>query len=591
MAVSFMFLLTAVEIAETMVINEVLSNAPGQDSGSGTPGDRFEFIELFNGTDVSLDLSGWFIDDGDSRDEIRPWEEPTLPWPGVLTGTAILSPGHFALVVDPEVTDSGPLFPYPVPESTLVLTVSNTTLGDGLSVNDPVSLLNSEGSVIDTYGTPDLDDGFPYDPGDGISLERLDPSSDDSPVNWGPCISPPGATPGAVNSLTRTIDAVIIDGVLTPSKRNPESTETIRLSCTVSNFGRDALPAVSVGFFSGEGLSPIIDETSKFTVKNVPSGMLPGDSVKVEASWSSAKSGFYSFMAVVGTTGDDFRDNDTARTRVRVGRPLSPIVINEVYVWREGEEPQWIELYNSSSALLEITGWQLADEGKRASGLVNQKVFVPGHSYLIITGNRDEFNVRNPDVPPFKVEEATPFPVFNKGGDSVVLCDQWGMRIDSLSYGGAPDDGVGVSWERVSAGVHSFILANWTLSLDPDGSTPGRANSVAMKSIPSERALEVRPRVITPDGDGRDDRARISYRVPYLSATVSLRVFTSTGIEVATIVKGVKASGEGSFLWDGKGNDGIVVPTGLYILLLETLEEDTERMSVLKSAVVVAPRF
>jgi hypothetical protein len=160
-----------------------------------------------------------------------------------------------------------------------------------------------------------------------------------------------------------------------------------------------------------------------------------------------------------------------------------------------------------------------------------------------------------------------------------------------VGYGGAPEDGVGVSWERVNSGVHSGIPANWALSLAPGGKTPGARNSVAMDKVPENKALAVWPRVITPDGDGVDDRAYISYEVPFLSATVSLRVFTSSGVEVATVMAGKKAPGEGSLLWDGRGQDGTVLPTGLYILLLECHEDETQQVAAMKRTIAIASRF
>lgn len=590
--VRFLFLclpLAAVSL-RAVVINEVLSNAPGDDSGSSSPGDRFEFIELYNEKESTVDLRGHRIDDGDAGDEIVPWEGEDLPWAGAVTGTTLLPPGCYAIVCDPEVVDTGPAFPYPVPESTLVLTVTNTTLGDGLSTTDFLILTDSEGSLLDTFGTPESDDGFPYDPGDGVSFERKDPLMGDSPANWGPSISPHKATPGSGNSQSRSTDG-LLRNPLSPSRRILSPGAEIQIAATVTNFGRDPLPAFSVSFFAVEGLSARPEGASPFAEVSAPAGIASAESTVLSARWSSARPGFFSLTAVLSVPGDEYPENDTAAVVARVGAPLPPVALNEIYPWRRAEEPQWIELSNGTDVLLGVSAWTISDEGGARGLVAGESVYIAGRSHLVITGDREDFLLNNPEVPAYKVMEASPFPLFNKDGDSVVLRDAFGTVIDSVRYGGMPVGGVGVSWERVSTGVHSGLAANWALSLDPSGKTPGRENSVSFERIPSRSALSVWPPCITPDGDGVNDRTFITYRVPFLSSTLSLRVYSSAGLEVARVVHGVRAGGEGSFLWDGRDGEGRVLPTGLYILLLESHEDGTETRTVMKRSIAVAPRF
>ncbi|HDL59923.1 MAG TPA: lamin tail domain-containing protein, partial [candidate division WOR-3 bacterium] len=52
------------------VINEVMSNPKGQESGSLSPGDRNEFIEIYNSGDDTLDLSGFKIRDNQEEDTL-----------------------------------------------------------------------------------------------------------------------------------------------------------------------------------------------------------------------------------------------------------------------------------------------------------------------------------------------------------------------------------------------------------------------------------------------------------------------------------------------------------------------------------------
>ncbi len=573
-----------------VVINEVLANAPGTDSGSGTPGDRFEFIELYNAGNEPVDLAGWSFDDGDASDELLAWQGSPVPWVGALTGSTVLPAGEFVLVLDPENVIPEPAFPYDVPDSVLAVTVGNTTLGDGLSTTDPVTLYGPDGRVVDTFGTPGLDDDFPFDPGDGVSLERKDPDAGDDASNWAPSIASAGATPGIANSVTRSVDAMIPGGTLLPSGTRAKPGEAVEIRCPVLNFGREGLSGCRVCFSAAAGLHPPFGEVAPFDTVVIDGVLASGDSTTASTSWMSSPTGLYSVMAVVRADGDEYPENDSAFVRVRVGDPLSPVVVNEIYAWRSDDEPQWVEIFNAGTELTDIGGWGLRDEGGSTGTLPPGLFFLPGGAYLVLVPDADEFVLCWGSVPSFGFAELSGFPVFNRNGDSVVLCDGGGTVIDSVRYGGAPEDGVGVSWERVSPGVHSFLSENWARSLDTGG-TPGKRNSVAMDRIPSRGRLSFTPPVITPDGDGRNDRTTISYRVPSLSSDLTLKVFDSTGREVAVLVEGLRTAGEGSFIWDGRGRDGRILPTGLYIVLLVSRNPPSGEEFVCKRSLVLAPRF
>lgn len=193
-----------------VVVNEVMANVKGQDSGIGTPGDRNEFVELFNISMGTVDVDGWFLDDGDARDVLRAWTDTTINDPDVIINTTLIPTGAYAVILDPEYPDSGDgnfIQPYDFPPNTIILTVGNTTIGNGLQNNDPLYLYNTDTLLVDTYGTPfDTTDTIPFDPGDGISMERINPALPDLESNWLPSIDPTGSTPGRENSVSVGIE-------------------------------------------------------------------------------------------------------------------------------------------------------------------------------------------------------------------------------------------------------------------------------------------------------------------------------------------------------------------------------------------------
>ena len=153
----------------TLVINEVMANPHDEDTG--------EFIELFNFGPEPVDAADLQIDDGDAVDRLVP----------VAGADSMVPPGAYAVILDPEYAGE-----YAIPDAAILLEPTNTTLGSGLATNDPITLRASDGvTVISTFG-------HPFNPGNGVSVERVDDRGD-VPGNWvaSPCAS--RASPGRPN--------------------------------------------------------------------------------------------------------------------------------------------------------------------------------------------------------------------------------------------------------------------------------------------------------------------------------------------------------------------------------------------------------
>ncbi len=154
-----------------IAINEIMANP--LDEGTG------EFIELYNFDVEAIDLAGFIITDGDANDTITGW----------AGGTTVLQPGEYGVILDP-----GYAGQYTIPAEAVLLTITDTaTLGNGLSIADPISLIEPSGmAVVDSYSRV-------YDPGNGISVEKVDHQVGDVPSNFVASTCPSGSSPGAVN--------------------------------------------------------------------------------------------------------------------------------------------------------------------------------------------------------------------------------------------------------------------------------------------------------------------------------------------------------------------------------------------------------
>jgi hypothetical protein len=206
-------LLVALVAASRIVITEVMADPKGA-TGVHMPEDRNEFVELYNVSDTAIDLLDWTIDDGDAVDHLRAWTDSSiLNAESLCFGVTSLNPHCYAVILDPEYIDTAALGGYKQPyrfgPGTLILTVGNTTIGDGLTTNDPLVLGSADGDTS-TFGTPaDTADSIPCDAGDGISWERIDVLGPDTVSNWMACRDTAGCTPGADNSSTTFRDLAV----------------------------------------------------------------------------------------------------------------------------------------------------------------------------------------------------------------------------------------------------------------------------------------------------------------------------------------------------------------------------------------------
>ncbi|MCX7784687.1 MAG: lamin tail domain-containing protein [candidate division WOR-3 bacterium] len=208
------------KFSSRVVINEVMANPKGTNTSALSAEDRNEFIELYNITADTVDLSGWRIYDFQSYDNIIQWSDTTLliRYPNVVINSTLLPPYSFAIILDPEYTASNPvggyIQPYQLPDSLLVLTIGNTAFGDnGLATTDPILLFSPTGDSS-SYGTPfNPNDSFPRrdygSTNDGLSWERISPWAEDSIINWIRSLDTTGSTPGRDNSIFSYYDLAV----------------------------------------------------------------------------------------------------------------------------------------------------------------------------------------------------------------------------------------------------------------------------------------------------------------------------------------------------------------------------------------------
>ena len=87
----------------------------------------------------------------------------------------------------------------------------------------------------------------------------------------------------------------------------------------------------------------------------------------------------------------------------------------------------------------------------------------------------------------------------------------------------------------------------------------------------------------TPNGDAVNDAVDIDFVLAQFAGklAVDIGVFDLSGVEVRRLVSGVRSAGAYREAWDGKGENGTVVPPGIYIIRF-SIKADAEALETAK---------
>ncbi|MBU0668244.1 lamin tail domain-containing protein [Patescibacteria group bacterium] len=172
------------------------------------------------------------------------------------------------------------------------------------------------------------------------------------------------------------------------------------------------------------------------------------------------------------------------------------VVISEV-AWAgsaDSANDEWIELYNTTAAQVDLSGWTIVDDGVPMAALSG---VIAAHGYFLI--EKSEGTV-NPNV----ANEILNLSLANSG-DSLVLKDGDGAVIDTVNSSGgawfAGDSVSKASMERIDALVSGDSAGNWAASSGAGSTataslgslivgTPGLINSVS-SALPAGAAVSM----------------------------------------------------------------------------------------------------
>ncbi len=482
-----------------LVISEVMANPVDEDRG--------EFVEIYNASQVPVELTGLVFSDGDARDVLGPYQ----------SGPTELAAGAYAVILDPEYQGG-----YNIPAGTVQVAPLNTTLGNGLATNDLITLYDSDGAtVLSTFS-------HPFDPGNGVSAERVDLERPDLETNWrsSPCTQSAGRPNCAPVTLS---DGLIISEVMS-NPLDESSGEFIELYNGTDNpidtsgmqitdgdasdailpwrSGSPVIPARTYAVvldpdWPDDQLFQIDPQALLLTVapNAIGNGLAVSDPVallsaagEVVDTYSrtlSAQNG-YSIEKVSLSAGDLV--GNWAQSSCPTGSspgslncvssasagPRKPLVMTEVMANPKDEDTgEFIELYNRGIDPIDAAGLLLSDGDATdvLGAYQNGSTMIPAGGYALIV---DAEYAGQYDIPPATVLLSTQDTTLGSGlavDDQIRLLEANGVEIiDSFRW--PFDPGNGVSAERIDLRAYDSP-GNWTASSCAGGSSPGLDNCAA----------------------------------------------------------------------------------------------------------------
>ncbi|MBK9097181.1 MAG: lamin tail domain-containing protein [bacterium] len=428
--------------AQSIVINEVMYTPLG-----GEP----EWIEIYNRTNLSINLNGWSINDVfTTPTEITIEEDIFIEPNSYLVLSRSSSIYNFHRFIPSQV------FIIPIPS--LNNDVDGVVIKDnrGLAI-DSVLYFNQWGGI------------------NGYSLERLSVNANSNlAANWGSSFDIEQSTPGRINSLTpKQFDLSVADMNFNP--RFPVEGEDVFISASIKNNGSTSANNFSVEFYIDTDTNNVVDLLLSIE-ENL--NLSSGDSASIISS-SPIQNLTQKVLAAVRIvySADEDTMNNYYEKSVEPGFPANVLLINEVMYNTETNKPEWFELVNVSGDTINIKDWSVSDvlTTPTKSFITNTDYILQPDEFIVIAKDTS-FNSAHPGVTA-KVFFAN-FGSLGNTSDGIVVYDFRDGIIDSLFYRSSWGGGRGLSLERISLEESTSDSTNWTTSLSIKGCTPGEPNSI-----------------------------------------------------------------------------------------------------------------
>ena len=268
------------------------------------------------------------------------------------------------------------------------------------------------------------------------------------------------------------------------------------------------------------------------------------------------------------------------------------LIINELLYQPRSGEAEYVELYNTSAAPLNMADYHIV---RWVGDSLGKHYQLPAYTlaprdYVVLT--KDAASVMaNYDVKYVSKLIECNLPTYPNTGGSVVLATADSLVVDRLDYSPSMHspmlhNAAGVALERRSPDRPTAEVSNWFSASSLSGyGTPGYANSQSSEWLVAEAAFEFSSAVVSPDGDGYQDVLQIEYRMDNADLSADAAVYSAAGTLVAQLMNGALLGSHGMVEWNATG-----VSTGRYVVQIVVFDRHGTRQTIRRTVSVVAGR-
>ncbi len=457
---------------------------------------------------------------------------------------------------------------------------------------DNVILIEPSGSRIDSVTFSSAWGGS----SGGISLEKIDPEGpSNNSSNWSSSIDILHSTPCRQNSVTpKQFDLLLKSFAIAPLF--PSAGSILNFDFIIKNIGLNDAENFSLKVYDDINKDSIAQANEMIHNRNF-SHLSRSDSIGDNFSKQYNDTGSRQFIAQIFFEAD----NDTANNQlVRIVYMSSStsgggLIINEIMYDPLSNESEWIELYNFTGQSLNLKGWKLKDASSSIL-LSSFDIFVPPGNYFILAHDSSLLrSFPNLNTSGQSIEFSASLNL-NNSGEMLSIFDSLNNLIDKVDY--RPDwnnselpDTKGISLERINPGLGSNDKSNWNSCTDMQGGTPGLQNSIFTRNPDANASITISPNPFSPDGDGFEDFTAIKYRLNIPFGQMRISIFDIKGRKVRTISNNRITGKEGIILFDGYDDNKSKLRIGIYILLIEAIDDENGVIDYIKTPLVIAAKL
>jgi hypothetical protein len=382
----------------------------------------------------------------------------------------------------------------------------------------------------------------------------------------------------------------------------PREGEPVTAVLRVKNRGTLPIPGFALTVFDDSDGDDVPEDAEQLTLTSMPLTLAPGDSVDVQCPLGPLQGGSHRLISHQLCRDDQQPLDDLLCISVFVGFPSSCAIINEIMYQPFAGDAEYVEFVNAGPRTIDLCRWVLRDDkgpGVILPPVLNGATVLPPGGVAVVASDSSIFN-RFPalrEMDPGRVlVRSHGFPALNNSGDRLVLCDPTGSVIDSVAYdpawhNPAVVDHTGRSLEKLAPMLTSNDRRSWSTCLKPEGGTPGLTNSIFTLVVPGQSRLSFSPNPFSPDNDGRDDVVLVYYEVPVTPTTLNISIYDVRGRLIRRLANNEHGGLRGEIPWDGRDDQGRCARIGMYVVLLESVDEKGGQLFTAKGVVVLAGKL